>query len=85
MNSTYGSSASTASDEEVGTVNNQFKSILLRYFLYELMFFIQEYFVQQGVAIKSLSKLHKGSKRHKNAETHYTGILKIMKYVRFHC
>ncbi|XP_050540595.1 TBC1 domain family member 15 isoform X2 [Daktulosphaira vitifoliae] len=39
-----------------------------------------EYFVQQGVAIKSLSKLHKGSKRHKNAETHYTGILKIMKY-----
>ncbi|XP_025420279.1 TBC1 domain family member 15-like isoform X2 [Sipha flava] len=39
-----------------------------------------EYFVQQGVAIKSLSKLHKGSKSHKNAETHYTGLLKIMKY-----
>ncbi|XP_060869267.1 TBC1 domain family member 15-like isoform X2 [Metopolophium dirhodum] len=40
----------------------------------------EEYFVQQGVAIKSLSKLHKGSKSHKNAETHYTGLLRIMKY-----
>jgi len=40
--------------------------------------------VQQGVAIKSLSKLHKGSKSHKNAETHYTGLLRIMKYVRFY-
>lgn len=47
------------------------------------MIFVQEYFVQQGVAIKSLSKLQKGSKSHKNSETHYTGILKIMKYVRF--
>lgn len=28
MNSTYGSVTSTASDEEVGTVNNQFNSVL---------------------------------------------------------